>query len=100
MGTKTHRARDGRGLSEGEGAVENVGVEVEESAATPLPAVEPLLDDSGFVDFAVAGTHVSGEFRCAECGYGAVVHRELPQCPMCGGTVWERRGPIVPRLVN
>ncbi len=99
MGTKTHQVRAGRALSEDKGEVEKVGAEVEESAA-PAPVEEPLLDDSGFVDFAVAGTHVSGEFRCAECGYGAVVQRELPQCPMCGGTVWERRGPTAPRLVN
>ena len=57
----------------------------------PLP-----LDDSGFVDFRVAGTEVSGEFRCSDCGYGAVVHRALPPCPMCGGTVWESRPPRFP----
>jgi rubrerythrin len=49
------------------------------------------------VDFEVAGTEVAGEFRCAECGYGAVVHRVLPPCPMCAGTVWESRGPVPPR---
>jgi len=80
--------------------VEQVGVEVEESAATPLPVQETALDDSGFVDFVVSGTQVSGEFRCADCGYGAVVHRELPQCPMCGGMVWESRGPRAPRPVD
>jgi rubrerythrin len=77
-----------------------VGVEVEESTAAPLPAVETPFDESGFVDFAVAGTQVAGEFRCAECGYGAVVQRLLPQCPMCAGTVWEKRGPLAPRLAN
>jgi rubrerythrin len=49
-----------------------------------------------FVDFAVTGTEVAGEFRCADCGYGAVVHRALPPCPMCGGAVWENRGPLGP----
>ena len=43
---------------------------------------------------AVAGSPAAGEFRCAECGYGAIVQRVLPQCPMCGGTVWESRGPL------
>jgi rubrerythrin len=65
---------------------------VEESTAAPVPVAETQLDDSGFTDFAVAGTQIAGEFRCAECGYGAVVQRVLPQCPMCGGTVWESRG--------
>src|SRR5260370_904031 len=44
---------------------------------------------AAWVDFEVTGTQVSGDFRCADCGYGAVVHRDLPPCPMCGGTVWE-----------
>jgi hypothetical protein len=48
---------------------------------------------AGLVEFAVTGTKVSGEFRCSDCGYGAVVQRVLPPCPMCGGTVWETRPP-------
>jgi hypothetical protein len=81
-----------------------VGVQVQESAAVPaqasvapvehLPAVP--LEDPGFVDFAVAGAELSGEFRCADCGYGAVIQRTLPVCPMCGGSVWEKRGPLAP----
>ena len=43
---------------------------------------------------AVVGTQVSGEFRCPDCGYGAVVQRTLPPCPMCGGTIWESRRPL------
>jgi len=95
MGTKSHRRARGRALSEDEEAVQDVGVEVEGTAkAARLPA--PLaLDDSGFVDFDVAGAEVSGEFRCSECGYGAVIQRALPPCPMCGGTVWETRPPRV-----
>ena len=77
-----------------------MGVRVEKSAVPPVSGAEAPLDDSDFADFAVAGTEVSGEFRCADCGYGAVVHRELPQCPMCGGTVWESRGPLSPRIVD
>ncbi|HZT94189.1 MAG TPA: hypothetical protein VE985_06920 [Gaiellaceae bacterium] len=85
--------------------MQNVGVQAEKSTDVPsAPAVVPsddlVFDDSGFVDFAVAGTQVSGEFRCTDCGYGAVVQRALPQCPMCGGTVWERLGPLVPRLAD
>jgi rubrerythrin len=100
MGTKTHRARAGRAHSEDEEAVEQVGVEVEGSAARPLPVAETVLDESGFVEFAVTGTQISGEFRCTECGYGAVVYRELPPCPMCGGTVWESRGSSAQRPLD
>jgi len=80
--------------------VQQVGVQVEESADVPVRASETLLDDPGFADFVVAGTRASGEFRCADCGYGAVVQRLLPQCPMCGGTVWESRGPLRSRLLD
>jgi hypothetical protein len=51
-----------------------------------------------WVDFAPAGSDVTGEFRCADCGYGAVVQRVLPPCPMCRGTVWERREPLAARF--
>lgn len=85
--------------------MQNVGVQAEQSteaASAPVvvPSDDSVFDDSGFVDFAVAGTRVSGEFRCTDCGYGAVVHRVLPQCPMCSGSVWERLGPLVPRLAD
>ena len=39
--------------------------------------------------FSVAGSPAQGEFHCAECGYGIVVRRELPACPMCRGRFWE-----------
>jgi rubrerythrin len=74
--------------------VQQVGAQVEKSAEMRSPAPAVPLDDSGFADFTVAGTPASGEFRCADCGYGAVVQRELPQCPMCGGTIWESRRPL------
>jgi hypothetical protein len=99
MGTKTHRARAGRALSEDEGALEQLGAEVEEAAPEAVPAAEPPFDDSGFLEFEVTGAQVSGEFHCADCGYGVVVQSELPQCPMCGGTVWESRGPLARRRV-
>ncbi|HZT84599.1 MAG TPA: hypothetical protein VE984_04155 [Gaiellaceae bacterium] len=68
-----------------------MAVQVDESAKRPTPASTATLDEAGFVDFSDAGTPAAGEFRCTDCGYGAVVQRTLPPCPMCGGTVWERR---------
>jgi rubrerythrin len=44
----------------------------------------------GFVEFFTAGSTATGEFQCAECGYGVVVSRALPTCPMCSGAAWER----------
>lgn len=79
-----------------------MGVHVEESAGTPVSTPETLpdlvLDDPGLVEFALAGTELAGEFRCADCGYGAVIHRVIPLCPMCGSSVWELRGPLVARF--
>jgi hypothetical protein len=42
-----------------------------------------------FVEFVSAGSVAKGEYHCADCRYGVTVHRELPRCPMCGGTTWE-----------
>lgn len=52
----------------------------------------PVPDDSGadFIEFLLTGTHVKGEFHCAECGYGVTIVRVLPVCPMCGGESWEQ----------
>jgi hypothetical protein len=36
----------------------------------------------------VAGAAARGEFQCEGCGYGIVVHRGLPECPMCRGGDW------------
>jgi rubrerythrin len=83
-----------------EEAVKQVGGQVEESAEARIRATESPLDDVGFADFVVAGTRVSGEFRCADCGYGVVVQRLLPQCPMCSGTVWESRGLLSSPLLD
>jgi rubrerythrin len=91
MGTKAHRRARGRAFSEDEEAVRDVEVRVDESAGAPSAPASLPLDDSGFVDFTVAGTEASGEFRCSDCGYGAIVQRALPLCPMCGGIVWENR---------
>jgi hypothetical protein len=43
----------------------------------------------GEPSFFVAGSPALGEFHCAGCGYGIVVRRELPACPMCRGRSWE-----------
>jgi rubrerythrin len=47
------------------------------------------LEVAGYVEFFATGDPAVGEFRCGECGYGVIVSRELPRCPMCSGTVWE-----------
>ena len=43
-----------------------------------------------YATFFVAGAPAVGEFNCSECGYGVIVQRALPLCPMCGGTAWEQ----------
>ena len=45
--------------------------------------------DDGYVRFWTSGLSAKGEFHCAECGYGVIVAKELPPCPMCGGRAWE-----------
>jgi hypothetical protein len=46
--------------------------------------IDAAASTSGFA----AGASARGEFQCAECGYGIVVHRDLPTCPMCHGENW------------
>jgi rubrerythrin len=48
------------------------------------------LEPAGYVAFFATGQPAVGSFQCSECGYGVTVRRELPHCPMCGGTSWER----------
>jgi hypothetical protein len=57
--------------------------------------IETVPGEVGFPDGATAGEPAVGEFRCEECGYGVIVHRTLPQCPMCGGETW-RQAPWSP----
>ena len=45
--------------------------------------------DDDYVPFVAAGSRATGQYRCAECGYGITIHAELPVCPMCSGTTWE-----------
>jgi hypothetical protein len=61
-----------------------------EGTAVRIPTAS-LPEFADIADFVATGESASGEFRCADCGYGAVVQQVLPQCPMCRGTVWERR---------
>jgi hypothetical protein len=54
------------------------------------PTEDPLRSSDGDeIVFLAAGDNAKGEFRCAECGYGVAVCRELPVCPMCSCEVWE-----------
>jgi len=52
--------------------------------------VDLLDEEEGYVRFWRAGVAAKGEFRCSGCGYGAIVSRLLPVCPMCGGEAWEQ----------
>ena len=60
------------------------GVQMSEQAFGPETG-----PGDGFVEFVTAGVRVKGEYSCTSCGYGVVVCRVLPRCPMCGGTTWE-----------
>ena len=62
--------------------------------------IEEGVEDPGFIDFATAGSYTPGEFQCTDCGYGVVVQLILPPCPMCRGTVWERRASLAARLAS
>lgn len=50
------------------------------------------LGATGLADVLAAGRPAVGEFHCSGCGYGVIVQRELPRCPMCSGTEWEESG--------
>jgi len=69
-----------------------VALDVGEAGDVPVAPATSLPELADFVEFFAAGSDASGEYRCADCGYGAVVQRVLPPCPMCRGAVWERRG--------
>ncbi len=47
------------------------------------------LDSDGDPVFVRAGSEATGEYHCADCGYGVTVRRLLPVCPMCRGRSWE-----------
>jgi rubrerythrin len=48
------------------------------------------VESDGYVPFWQTGVSAKGEFQCSECGYGVIVSRQLPPCPMCGGESWEQ----------
>ena len=79
----------GRMLDHGVGSSSVEGSSVEGSKAkSSLKGKSTTAGD--YVDFVSAGTQAAGAYHCAECGYGITVHDELPKCPMCAGTMWER----------
>jgi hypothetical protein len=68
-----------------------VAIDLGTAVERPEVPVTPSPDLVDWVDFAEAGSDATGEFRCADCGYGVVVQHVLPPCPMCRGAIWERR---------
>jgi hypothetical protein len=42
-----------------------------------------------FVAFWTAGAQTIGNFACAACGRRVRSVRQLPECPSCGGRLWE-----------
>jgi len=56
-------------------------------------ALEVIAQEVGQVEStASTGQPGKGDYRCAECGYGIVAFRTLPECPMCRGTSWTAQG--------
>ena len=55
-----------------------------------------VADDVALALTGRSGEAANGDFRCAACGYGVVVLRSLPRCPMCAGQIWvaSDRGPL------
>jgi rubrerythrin len=51
---------------------------------------DQTVEADDYVHFWAEGDRAKGEFHCAECGYGVVVHSALPACPMCASTSWEQ----------
>lgn len=57
--------------------------------AEPALSTERVIDPD-YVHFWATGERAKGEFHCSECGYGVIVHSQLPACPMCASTSWEQ----------
>jgi hypothetical protein len=53
----------------------------------PLAGERPAPD---YVEFWHAGAPATGTFCCAACGWAVSSVRRLPDCPSCGGSVWEQ----------
>jgi hypothetical protein len=56
-----------------------------------LDMVDPDLAHATPAKLHAAGDMGNGDYRCSECGYGIVVLRVLPTCPMCRGQEWIER---------
>jgi hypothetical protein len=52
----------------------------------PVPAAQPEPD---FVEFWTTGSQAIGVFACTACGRTVRSVRQLPDCPSCGGGLWE-----------
>ena len=61
-------------------------VSVQDTTLRPAPAGRPEPD---FVAFWTAGAQTIGNFSCAACGRKVRSVRQLPECPSCGGRLWE-----------
>ena len=61
-------------------------VSVQETTLRPAPTGRPEPD---FVAFWTAGAQTIGNFSCAACGRRVRSVRQLPECPSCGGRLWE-----------
>jgi hypothetical protein len=59
-----------------------------EGSGRNVEAPEP----GGYTRLLGTGESTAGEFHCSECGYGVIVQRTPPRCPMCSGTAWEPAG--------
>lgn len=76
-------------------------VSVQDTTLRPAPAGRPEPD---FVAFWTAGAQTIGNFSCAACGRRVRSVRQLPECPSCGGRLWELeatspfRGELAERL--
>jgi hypothetical protein len=58
----------------------------EPTTLRPAPVGRPEPD---FVAFWTSGAQTIGNFACAACGRRVRSVRQLPECPSCGGTLWE-----------
>ena len=61
-------------------------VSVQDTTLRPAPVGRPEPD---FVAFWTAGAQTIGNFSCAACGRRVRSVRQLPECPSCGGRLWE-----------
>lgn len=51
-------------------------------------SLNELESTAGRMSAAGKAAKTRAEIRCESCGYGAVVDRRPPHCPMCGDESW------------